>query len=78
MRPTIIAKLNRMAAIIREKKAIPIGELGAIMNLAPSTMYGYASYMTYLFLDIKYENGMFTAIGDQKVEDLTAQRRLPA
>ena len=78
MRSNVVARLNKIAEIIREKKAVPFGELCVQIGIAPSTMYGYIRVMKNLFLDIKFEDGLFTAIGNQKVEELSSQRRLPA
>jgi len=41
----LMARLNQMARIIREKKAVPLGELCLQMNLGPATMYQYARAM---------------------------------
>jgi len=76
MRTNIMARLNQMARIIRERKAVPFGELCMMMNLAPATMYQYARLMKNVYLDIKFENGVFSALADEQVEKLTGQREL--
>lgn len=76
MRANIRARLNQMAEIIREKKAVPMGELCLIMNLAPATMYQYARLMKNVFLDIKFENGIFESIQLDRFTELTGQKRL--
>ena len=76
MKPNFAAKLAKMAAIIREKKAIPFGELCLIMNMAPATMYGYITLMKNVFLDIRYENGVFECTRLEMFEKSTNQRRL--
>ena len=47
-----------------------------MMNLAPATMYQYARLMKNVYLDIKFENGVFSALADEQVEKLTGQREL--
>jgi len=76
MRGNVMARLNQMVRIIREKKAVPMGELCMQMNLAPSTVYQYARLMRNVFFDIKFENGMFTVLWDEKMEQLSSQRKL--
>jgi hypothetical protein len=65
-----------MARIIREKRAVPIGELCMQLNLAPSTVYQYARLMRNVYFDIKFENGVFTTVWDERMEQLSTQRRL--
>jgi len=65
-----------MAGIIRDKKAVPMGELCLEMNLAPSTIYQYARLMKNVYLDIKFENGMFSVVWDEKMESITKQKGL--
>jgi len=65
-----------MAGIIREKKAVPMGELCIILNLAPSTVYQYARLMKNVYFDIKFENGTFYTVWDEKMEQLSKQRKL--
>ena len=76
MTTSVMARLNRIAQIVREKKAVPIGELCLQMNMAPSTMYQYARIMRNVFLDIKLENGIFQVTWNEMVEQLSAQTRL--
>jgi len=76
MRTNVMARLNQMARIIREKKAVPMGELCMMMNLAPATVYQYARLMKNVFLDIKFENGIFEVTWDMKVKELTLQKEL--
>jgi len=76
VRVNVIARLNQMARIIRENRAVPIGELCMQMNLAPSTIYQYARLMRNVFFDIKFENGVFTTVWDEKMEQLSRQRKL--
>jgi predicted DNA-binding transcriptional regulator YafY len=71
-----MVRMNQMARIIREKKAVPFGELCMMMNLAPATMYQYARLMKNVFLDIKFENGVFSSTADERVERLTGQKEL--
>jgi len=71
-----MSPLNQMARIIREKKAVPMGELCMQLNLAPSTIYQYARVMKNVYFDIKFENGMFTVLWDEKMEQLSRQRKL--
>jgi len=75
MKPNMMARVNRMAQIIREKKAIRFGELCAQMGLAPATMYGYIQILTSIFLDISYKDGLFEST--ERLEEVTSQRRLP-
>ena len=76
MRVNVMSRLNQMARIIREKKAVPMGELCMQMNLAPSTIYQYTRLMKNVYLDIKFENGVFTTVWDEKMEQLSKQRKL--
>ena len=69
-------RLNQMAKIIREKKAVPMGELCMQLNLAPSTIYQYAGLMRNVFFDIKFEDGTFYVLWDEKMERLSKQRKL--
>ena len=78
MKSNVVARLNKIAEIIREKKAVPFGEPCVQIGIAPSTMYGYIRVMKNLFLDIKFQDGLFTTIGKQKVEELSSQRKLLA
>ena len=71
-----MARLNQMARIIREKRAVPMGELCMMMNLAPATVYQYARLMKNVFLDIKLENGIFEVTWDMKVKELIRQKEL--
>ena len=73
---SIAVRLNRMARIIREKKAVPFGEMCLHLDLAPSTVYQYARLMKNVYLDIRFEDGLFYTIQDQKIEQLTGQKRL--
>ena len=73
---SIAVRLNRMARIIREKKAVPFGEMCLQLDLAPSTVYQYARIMKNVYLDIRFEDGLFYTIQDQKIEQLTGQKRL--
>jgi len=76
VRVNVMSRLNQMARIIREKKAVPMGELCMQMNLAPSTIYQYTRLMKNVYLDIKFENGVFTTVWDEKMEQLSKQRKL--
>jgi predicted DNA-binding transcriptional regulator YafY len=76
MRVNIGARLNQMARIIREKKAVPMGELCLMMNLAPATIYQYARLLKNVYLDIKFENGVFESVQLDRFLELSGQRRL--
>lgn len=76
MRTDLMARLNQMARIIREKKAVPLGELCLQMNLAPATMYQYARAMKNVFLDIKFENGVFIHIPTEHIQQVSGQKEL--
>jgi len=76
MKTNVMARLNQMARLIREKKAVPIGELCLQMNLAPSTVYQYARLMKNVFLDIKFENGVFQVTWNERLEEVSSQRKL--
>jgi predicted DNA-binding transcriptional regulator YafY len=76
MKTNIMSRLNQMARIIREKKAVPMGELCMQMNLAPSTIYQYARLMKNVFLDITFENSVFSTTWDEKLEELSSQKTL--
>lgn len=76
MRPSVRVRLNQMAKIIREKRAVPFGELCLIMDLAPSTVYNYARMLRNVFLDIKFEDGVFESVWDEKMEQLSKQKTL--
>lgn len=76
MRGNIAARLNQMARIIREKKAVPFGELCLQMNLAPATMYQYARLLKNVYLDIKFENGVFESVQLDRFTELSGQKRL--
>ena len=75
MRPNMMARVNKMVQIIREKRAVRFGELCAQVQLAPATMYGYVQILTSLFQDISYKDGIFSST--EMVEEVTSQRRLP-
>ncbi|MCJ7506038.1 hypothetical protein MUP05_06170 [Candidatus Bathyarchaeota archaeon] len=75
MRTDLMARLNQMARIIREK-AVPLGELCLQMNLAPATMYQYARAMKNVFLDIKFENGVFIHIPTEHIQQVSGQKEL--
>jgi len=51
------------------------GELCLIMNMAPATMYSYIKMMKNVFLDIRFENGIFECIS--LIEEATQQKELP-
>ena len=72
----IATRLNQMARIIREKKAVPFGELCLHLNLAPSTVYQYARLLKNVYLDIKFEDGIFSTVWNERMEQLSNQRRL--
>ena len=74
MRPNAATRLHKMVKIIREKKAVPFGELCLAMNMAPATMYGYIKLMKNVFLDIRFENGIFVCTS--LIEEATQQREL--
>ena len=76
MKPNAVSRINQMVAFVRENRAVPFGQLCAKMNFAPATMYGYIRMLKNLALDVKYEDGLFIYTGDQKIEELTSQRRL--
>jgi len=76
MRANIRTRLNQMARIIREKKAVPFGELCLIMNLAPATLYQYARLMKNVYLDIKFENGVFESVQLDRFTQITGQKQL--
>lgn len=76
MRPSVRIRLNQMAKIIREKKAVSFGELCLIMDMAPSTLYNYARMLRNVFLDIKFEGGVFESVWDEKMEQLSRQKTL--
>lgn len=76
MKTNVMARLNQMARLIREKRAVPIGELCLQMNLAPSTVYQYARLMKNVFLDIKFENGVFQVTWNERLEEVSSQRKL--
>lgn len=76
MRTNVMARLNQMARLIREKKAVPMGELCMVMNLAPATMYQYARLMKNVYLDIKFENGIFTHLPAEYVQRVSGQKEL--
>jgi predicted DNA-binding transcriptional regulator YafY len=76
MRSNIAARLNQMARIIREKKAVPMGELCLIMNLAPATIYQYARLLKNVYLDIRFENGVFQSVQLDRFTELSGQKRL--
>lgn len=42
----------------------------------PSTVYQYARLMKNVYLDIEFEDGIFYTIQDEKIEQLSGQRRL--
>ena len=73
---SIAVRLNRMARIIREKKAVPFGEMCLHLDLAPSTVYQYARLLKNVYLDIKFEDGVFYTIWNEKIEQLSGQMRL--
>jgi len=76
MRPSVRVRLNQMAKIIREKRVVSFGELCLIMDLAPSTVYNYARMLRNVFLDIKFEDGVFESVWDEKMEQPSRQRTL--
>jgi len=76
MKTSVRIRLNQMARIVREKRAVTMAELCMTMDLAPSTLYNYARLMKDIFLDIKFENGVFSTIWDERMEALAKQRTL--
>ena len=76
MRANVRTRLNQMASIIREKKAVPLGELCMQMNLAPATIYQYARLLKNVFLDIKFEDGVFFVTWSERLEELSQQKSL--
>jgi len=73
-----MARLNKMAEIIRERRIVAFGEFCANLQIAPSTMYGYIRALKNMYVDIAYEKGFFMSTADRKVEEVANQRRLTA
>jgi len=73
---TTAVRLNRMVAWIRREKAVPFGEMCLRLDLAPSTVYQYARTLKNVYLDIKFENGLFYTVQDEKIQQLTGQTKL--
>jgi ACT domain-containing protein len=58
----ILARVSKLADIIRKKKAVSFSELCVLGKISPSTLYGYKQIILDSFDDITYEDREFRIV----------------
>jgi len=58
----VMAKVNKLANIIREAKVIKFGDLCVKGHIAPSTLYSYKKIIEARFKDIVFDGEAFRVV----------------
>ena len=69
-RRSLVAKLNRIAKIVREKGEVSVYDIVAEMGIGISTAFQYAKLVPRFFEDIVYDRGTLRNIYKEEKENI--------